>query len=45
MILDLAYINKSIYIFNQASFKLIYLLSSPNTIDLYTRDICFLVNT
>lgn len=44
MILDLAYINKDFYIFNQVKFGLIYFLSDLNIISLYVKKFCYLVN-
>ncbi len=45
MILDLAYISKSLYIFNQIRFRLIYLLLSLIATDLYMEDFPYLANT
>ena len=43
MIPDLAYTNRSLYIFNQARSNLIYLLGL-RAIDLYIKGLCYLVN-
>ena len=45
MILNLAYTNRNLYIFNQVRFKLIYSLLGLSIIDLYIKDFYYLVNT
>ena len=45
MISNLAYTSKNLYVSNELKFKPICLLSSLNTISLYTKSFYYLVNT
>ena len=44
MILDLVYMSKDFYIFNQVKSIFMYLLLGLSIINLYIRDFCHLVN-
>ena len=45
MILDLVYINRDVYIFNQLKFKFVHLTSILSSTSLYIRGFDHLVNT